>query len=98
LTIEAVPAAATEERAPAILQTSVKTVRSYGCDQLMGILRSSPVTSFDEAVLVVSELGDPGESPIEVLANRGRARPHGLVTLDDLRCCMRAEPPPALER
>jgi fructose-bisphosphate aldolase class II len=40
LTIEAVLAAATEERAPVILQTSVKTVRSYGRDQLMGILRA----------------------------------------------------------
>jgi HAD superfamily hydrolase (TIGR01509 family) len=45
---------------------------------------------FDEAVLVVSELGDPGGPPIEVLANRGRAGPHGLVTLDDLRGCLRA--------
>ena len=40
LTIEAVLAAATEERAPVILQTSVKTVRAYGRDQLMGIFRA----------------------------------------------------------
>src|SRR5690242_8759134 len=40
LSIEAVLAAATEERAPVILQTSVKTVRSYGRDQLMGIFRA----------------------------------------------------------
>ncbi len=40
LTIEAVLAAATEERAPVILQTSVKTVRSYGRDQLFGIVRA----------------------------------------------------------
>jgi fructose-bisphosphate aldolase, class II len=37
LTIEAVLAAAVEERAPVILQTSVKTVRQYGRDQLFGI-------------------------------------------------------------
>jgi fructose-bisphosphate aldolase class II len=37
LTIEAVLAAATEENAPVILQTSVKTVRQYGRDQLHGI-------------------------------------------------------------
>ena len=37
LTIEAVLAAAAEERAPVILQTSVKTVRQYGRDQLFGI-------------------------------------------------------------
>jgi HAD superfamily hydrolase (TIGR01509 family) len=43
---------------------------------------------FSEAVLVVSELGDPDRPPIAVLANRGRARPHDLVTLDDLRACL----------
>ena len=31
--------------------------------------------AFDEAVLVVSELGDPGRPPIEVLADRGGMRP-----------------------
>jgi fructose-bisphosphate aldolase, class II len=40
LTIEAVLAAAAEERAPVILQTSVKTVRSYGRDRLMDIFRA----------------------------------------------------------
>ena len=45
------------------------------------------------AVLVVSELGDPGGEPIEVLANRGAARPDGLVTLDDLRACLDAPTP-----
>jgi HAD superfamily hydrolase (TIGR01509 family) len=44
--------------------------------------------SFDEAVLVVSELGDPDRPPIEVLANRSRARPGHHVTLDDLRACV----------
>jgi fructose-bisphosphate aldolase class II len=37
LTVEAVLAAAVEEQAPVILQTSVKTVRQYGRDQLFGI-------------------------------------------------------------
>ncbi|MEV4706109.1 class II fructose-bisphosphate aldolase [Actinoplanes sp. NPDC049316] len=40
LTIEAVLAAATEENAPVILQTSVKTVRSYGRRQLFGIFEA----------------------------------------------------------
>jgi fructose-bisphosphate aldolase, class II len=40
LTVEAIVEAATEERAPVILQTSVKTVRQYGRDQLIGIIRS----------------------------------------------------------
>ena len=46
--------------------------------------------SFDEAVLVVSELADPGRPPIEVLANRSAARPGEYVTLDDLRKCLRS--------
>jgi Haloacid dehalogenase-like hydrolase len=45
---------------------------------------------FDEAVLVVSELGDPGRPPIEVLANRSVARPGDYITLDDVRDCLRA--------
>jgi HAD superfamily hydrolase (TIGR01509 family) len=49
---------------------------------------------FDEAVLVVSELGDPGGEPVEVLANRGAARPDGPITLDDLRACLDAPTPP----
>jgi fructose-bisphosphate aldolase, class II len=40
LTVEALVAAAIEERAPVILQTSVKTVRSYGRKQLGGIVRA----------------------------------------------------------
>lgn len=40
LTIEAVLAAAVEENAPVILQTSVKTVRMYGRDQLFGIFQA----------------------------------------------------------
>lgn len=47
--------------------------------------------NFDEAVLVVSELGDPGRPPIEILANRGSAKPGVCITLDDLRDCARTE-------
>ncbi|GAA4603856.1 HAD superfamily hydrolase (TIGR01509 family) [Actinoplanes octamycinicus] len=43
---------------------------------------------FGEAVLVVSELGDPWRPPIEVLANRGAAKPGDYVTLNDLRACL----------
>lgn len=41
-----------------------------------------------EATLVVSELGDPGGPPIEVLANRGNAVPGDYITLDDIRACL----------
>jgi len=40
LTIDAVLAAAEEERAPVILQTSVKTVRAYGRDRLIAVFRA----------------------------------------------------------
>ena len=46
---------------------------------------------FGEAVLVVSELGDPGRPPIEVLANRGGAEPGDFLTLDDLSACLEGQ-------
>jgi len=46
--------------------------------------------SFEEAVLVVSDLGDPGRAPMEVLAGAGQARPGAFVTLEDLRACLPA--------
>jgi beta-phosphoglucomutase-like phosphatase (HAD superfamily) len=57
--------------------TCVVTVNDYTRDE-----------QFGEAVLVVSELGDPGRPPVEVLANRGAARPGACLTLDDLRACL----------
>lgn len=45
---------------------------------------------FDEAVLVVSELGDPGRPPIEVIANPAGVAVGDHVTLDVLRECIRA--------
>ncbi|TFV71032.1 HAD family hydrolase [Blastococcus sp. CT_GayMR19] len=46
--------------------------------------------NFDEAVLVVSELGDPGRPPIEVLANQGGVEVGDHVTLEVLRACIKA--------
>ncbi len=43
---------------------------------------------FDEAVLVVSELGDPGRPPVRVLADRASVSPGDQVVLDDLRACL----------
>jgi HAD superfamily hydrolase (TIGR01509 family) len=48
---------------------------------------------FSEALLVVSELGDPGRPPIEVLVNRGAAAPGDYLTLDDLAACLDEQPP-----
>jgi HAD superfamily hydrolase (TIGR01509 family) len=55
----------------------VVTVSTYTADE-----------DLDEAVLVVSSLGDPDGEPTSVLANRGRAAPHEYVTLDDLADCL----------
>lgn len=63
------------------------TVNGYTCGE-----------NFDRAILVVSELGDPGRPPIEILANRGTARPGDYVTLDDLRDCIRGGGRPAREQ
>lgn len=45
---------------------------------------------FDEAVLVLSELGDPGRRPVEVLANRCGADVGDFVTLEILTKCIEA--------
>lgn len=44
---------------------------------------------FSEAVLVVSDLGDPGATPVEVLQNRVGAEVGHHLTLDALRGCLR---------
>ncbi|MFI5891996.1 HAD-IA family hydrolase [Actinoplanes sp. NPDC051513] len=46
---------------------------------------------FTGAVAVVSELGEPGRPPIEVLANRTTVRFGDFLTLDDLSACLREE-------
>lgn len=43
--------------------------------------------NFEEAILVVSELGDPG-SAISVLGNKTDRNPGDYITLDDLAACM----------
>jgi HAD superfamily hydrolase (TIGR01509 family) len=43
--------------------------------------------NFDEAEMVVSDLGDPS-SAMQILANRSRARPNGLICLRDLHECL----------
>jgi HAD superfamily hydrolase (TIGR01509 family) len=42
---------------------------------------------FDEAILVLSDLGEPG-APLRVLANRSRTRPEGQLRLGDLLACL----------
>ena len=53
------------------------TVNGYTADE-----------DFNEAVLVVSSLGDPDGERTDVLANRSRAEPGDWVTLRDLEACL----------
>ena len=48
---------------------------------------------FSAAALVVSALGDPGEPPVSVIANRSRARPGEWITLADLTALKGASMP-----
>ena len=57
--------------------TCVVTVSDYTADE-----------AFEEAVLVVTSLGDPGGEVTHVLANRSAARPGDWVTLEDLAACL----------
>jgi HAD superfamily hydrolase (TIGR01509 family) len=43
--------------------------------------------NFDEAALVLTDLGDPGR-PMSVLANRSAARPKGWLRVEDLGDCL----------
>ncbi len=43
-----------------------------------------------EALLVVSDLGEPGE-PMQIVANRSKARPGEYVTLSDLNACLESQ-------
>ena len=55
---------------------------------------------FDEAALVVSELGDPGRPPVRVLADRAGVAPGDRLELADLEACLSAgrQPGPAGQR
>jgi HAD superfamily hydrolase (TIGR01509 family) len=44
--------------------------------------------NFDDAILVVSSLGDPDGERTAVIANRSAARPGAFVTLADLEACL----------
>lgn len=57
--------------------TCVVTVSDYTADE-----------AFDEAVLVVTSLGDPGGEVTRVLTNRSAARPGDWVTLEDMAACL----------
>ena len=76
-----------------VVEDSRNGLRAAAAAGLPGLVTVNGYTrdeGFDEAVLVVSELGDPGREPIEVLANPGGVRVADQVTLDVLSDCIRA--------
>ena len=58
---------------------SVMTINGYTAEE-----------ANDEAILVISSLGDPGGERTRVIANRSAASPGDYVTLADLRRCLAA--------
>jgi HAD superfamily hydrolase (TIGR01509 family) len=60
---------------------------SAGLRCLVTVSSYTAEENFDEAVLVVNNLGDPG-APMRVLANRGAARPEAWIRLADLAACL----------
>ncbi len=63
---------------------------AVGAGLRCAVTLSSYTTQEDmhEAILVVSQLGDPG-NPAQVIANRGRATPGPFITLSDLKACLK---------
>ena len=77
--------------------TACSRRRGAGLPCLVTVNGYTRAEAFDEAVLVVSELGDPDRPPVDVLAARGPVRPEHHVTLDDLRACAGTRPPRAAQ-
>ncbi len=60
-----------------------------GLKTLITVNGYTAAENFDEAALVVSDLGEP-DAPMRVLANRSAAAPGGCIRLADLAACLRA--------
>ncbi len=62
---------------------------AIGADLRCVVTLSSYTTHEDmhEAILIVSQLGDPG-NPAQVVENRSRATPGSFITLADLEACL----------
>ncbi|NMB88265.1 MAG: HAD-IA family hydrolase [Chloroflexi bacterium] len=56
----------------------IVTLSSYTWDEDM-----------QEALLVISDLGEPG-APMQIVANRSKARPGDYITLKDLEACLQS--------
>ncbi len=60
---------------------------SAGFRCLVTLSRYTRNEDMSEALLVVSDLGEPN-SPMRVIANRSRATPGDYITLDDIKACL----------
>ncbi len=72
-------------------RNGLEAATAAGLRCLVTISSYTSQENFDEAVLVVSDFGEPGGA-IEVLANRSRARPAGWIRLEDLAACLENRP------
>jgi HAD superfamily hydrolase (TIGR01509 family) len=89
--VEALRALGADPRDAIAIEDSRNGLRAAAGAGLQCLVTVSSYTrgeEFDEAALVVSDLGDPGCPPIEVLAHRGVPAPTGYVGLDDLAACI----------
>jgi HAD superfamily hydrolase (TIGR01509 family) len=69
-------------------ENGVKAAVAAGLACIVTVNAYTEQEDFAQARLVLSSLGDPGELPISVLANRSRARPGAFVSLQDLQACL----------
>jgi len=69
-------------------QNGLKAAAGAGLRCVITVNGYTEGEDFDEAMLVVTSLGDPEGEPTHVLANRSRADPGEWVTLRDLEDCL----------
>ena len=69
-------------------ENGLKAAAAAGLHCLVTVNGYTEQEHFDEAVLVVSSLGDPDGEQTRVVDNRSKARPGQYITLGDLAACL----------
>ena len=68
-------------------RNGLQAANAAGLRSLITVSSYTEDENFDEAVMVVSDLGDPGHR-MKVLANRSVARPKDWICIEDLAACL----------
>jgi len=71
-------------------RNGLEAASAAGLGSLITVSSYTAAENFDEAVLVVSDLGDPGH-PMKILASCGAARAKDWIGIDDLAACLPRE-------